>query len=71
MMAGRKRLDESGEKRAVKINAYVTPAMAQDIQDLAHLKKISVASLIVSLLEEYIKPRRELIDNIRELEKDL
>ena len=70
-MAGRKRIDASGEKRIVKINAYVTPQMAADINDLAHFKKISVASLIVNLLEEYIKPRREQINTIRELEKNL
>ena len=70
-MAGRKRIDETGEKRDVKINAYVTAQMSADIQDLARFKKISVASLIVNAIDEYITPRLQQINNIRELEKGL
>ncbi len=70
-MAGRPRSDKSGEKKEVKISSYVTPQMAADIQDLARLKRITVANFVANILDEYIQPRREKINAFRELQSEV
>ena len=70
-MVGRPRSDKSGAKKEVKISSYVTSQMASDIQDLARIKQMTVATFVVNILDEYIEPRREKINAFRELQKEV
>lgn len=69
-MAGRKRIDDKGEKRTEKLMCYVTSQMNADIQDFAHLQGTSTANFINEILAEYISTHRKKLEAFRDLRKN-
>lgn len=69
-MAGRKRFDESGEKRDAKLMCYVTPSFLDKIQKFAHMQCTTTANFVVSVLEDYINPRIDKLNAFLELNKE-
>ena len=66
---GRKTYDSSGEKRTVKFTVYLTPTISEDVQDLARIKRKTVADYIASLIYEDCEKEAERIAKFRELSK--
>ena len=64
-MAGRKRIDE--EIRSEKVTVTLTPTVYQDLQDLSHVKRLSVASLVAELITKEAEREKERLEKFRSI----
>ena len=69
--AGRKRLDENGEKRDIKFMIYFTPSLLADFKRLCSLKEISCTNLIYELVQQEVERNREALNFFDECKKRL
>ncbi len=67
---GRKTYDSSGEKRTEKFTVYLTPTISENVQDIARIKRKSVADYVASLISEDCEREAERIAKFRELSNE-
>ena len=58
---GRKPID--GVKRSEKVSLYLTPATAEGIKVLSHIRGMSITDCIVNLIDTYISMNKDAIDS--------
>lgn len=58
---GRESID--GVKRSEKVSLYLTPATAEGIKVLSHIRGMSITDCIVNLIETYISMNKDAIDS--------